>query len=361
MTATLRKIVKFTLAAVIYYSGFLALYSIIKRIITPQGSLIILMYHRVLDDSSRDKEYGQSGISISQNSFKQQMSFLTKHYKPISLESLIYLLRNDRLPPKKSVVITFDDGWLDNYQNAYPVLKKHRIPATIFLSTDFIDTDKLFWFLQINILLTEGNISPITLINIVKRVNEMNERNKSVKNLIWQELNRTGTNVDKFMEIVKKLDSKTIQKLIDEMIKESDISFNHWAERRWVLSWNEANEMAQNGIDFGSHSCSHRILTLLNSSEVMEELTRSKNIIEEKIGKKIESFSYPNGDYNVEIKEMVREAGYLCATATAGCERSSKDLDLFALKRIGIHEGATLGPTGRFSKAIFACHLEKLF
>lgn len=357
----IKRIIKLCLAVKVYYSGLLALLLFIKRKYKSKIDLVILMYHCVLKDGDWQKQYLQPALVVSQQTFDKQMAFLSKHYHLISLKDLVEILQNKQPLPPKCAVITFDDGWRDNYLNAYPILKKYNVPATIFLTTDFIGTYKIAWFLHISILLAECILSPQKMVDILKKVKIENEKSPSVKNLRDQDIESIKGDSDKFIEMLKKLDYDIVQKVIVLITKECGISLDKTIQKKWMLDWNEVIEMSRGNIDFGSHGQSHRILTKLSSSEIQKELINSKNIIEEKIGKLCELFSYPNGDYNSEIKRLVQKAGYSSAITTSGHDITKKELDLFALKRIGIHEGATLGPTSKFSKAIFACFLERIF
>jgi len=357
----IRRIIKFCLAVIVYYSGLLTLLSYIKRKYKSQINPVILMYHCVLKDNDWQKQYLQPSLFVSQRTFDKQMAFLSKYYNVISLKELVKILQNKQPLPSKCAVITFDDGWRDNYLNAYPILKKYNISATIFLTTDFISTNNIFWFLQVSILLAGCKMNPQKMTDILKKVKSENENSPSVNDLSDYDIEAIKGDSDRFFEALKKLDYDIIQKVIALISKECDLSLDKIIQNKWILSWDEVIKMSHENIDFGSHGQSHRILTKLNSSEIQKELINSKNIIEENIGKECKLFSYPNGDYNSEIKKLVQEARYSSAITTSGQEIIKKEPDLFALKRLGIHEGAALSPTGRFSKTIFTCLIERIF
>jgi hypothetical protein len=223
------------------------------------------------------------------------------------------------------------------------------------LATDFIGTNKMFWFLQVKWILNEGGLHPEKLSAILEKVKEEYRfflSAQSLKILGIGSFNKGDP--DNYIELMKQLDFEIIQKIIDRMIAESGLSFDKWTKKRWVLSWDEVKEMSRDNVDFGSHGRSHRILTTLSVDEVKQELVQSKNVIEERIGKRVNFFSYPNGDYNSGVKKLVQEAGYSCAVVTTRCEKVTKELDLFALRRIGVHEDMSVGLRGKFCKALFA-------
>jgi peptidoglycan/xylan/chitin deacetylase (PgdA/CDA1 family) len=128
------------------------------------------------------------------------------------------------------------------------------------------------------------------------------------------------------------------------------------AEHRVMLDWDEVRLMHQSGIDFGSHGLSHEIMTEIGEDRLREELTRSKSIIEQKLGAPCLTLAYPNGNHDDLIKAMAKETGYRCAVAV---DRGpvGQSSDLFALNRLNVHENATRGLGGGFSRAQFACRL----
>lgn len=353
----IRKIVKLGLAVLFYYAGLLALFAFFKRTLFPIHDVVILMYHRVLDDDKIDNEYTQPGIVVSRQVFEKQITYLAKNYNLISLENLVQMVQKNQPIPSRSVIVTFDDGWRDNYLYAYPILKKHRVPATIFLTTDYIDTNKVFWFLQANILLTKGNLKPASLAEIIERVNAENRASQSTYRLSRHEIKAASGDTDKFIEKMKQLDSEVVQKILNEIKKASDLSIDKCLTKRRMLSWDEIKEMSCDNIDFGSHGQSHQIMLFLSPDMINKELVQSKKIIEEKVGKEVKHFSYPNGDYNSITKKLVQDAGYGSAATIQRCEENKKGLDLFALKRIGVHNGMSVWHQGKFSRALFAVEI----
>ena len=188
--------------------------------------------------------------------FENQMQYLSKAYNPISLERIAQCIQNGTSLPTKTIAVTFDDGYQDNYKNAYPIIKKYSIPATIFLTTGFIGT---------------GEIPA------------------------WD---------------------KGYYK----------------SEETLMLSWDQVREMSDNGISFGSHTLTHPFLTRIPRKQAQREIRLSKDIIEQQIGKPVTTLVYPSGDFNSEIRGIVKEAGYSAAVSTIAGHNSAYD-DVYALKR----------------------------
>ena len=115
------------MALLLYYSGIVWLYGVIRKSILSQYRLTILMYHRVRDDSV------DPDMSVSTTHFDRQMGLLSKSFDVISLAEVVELLNGDRSLRRDTVAITFDDGYQDNYVNAFPILNKHGLTATVFI------------------------------------------------------------------------------------------------------------------------------------------------------------------------------------------------------------------------------------
>jgi peptidoglycan/xylan/chitin deacetylase (PgdA/CDA1 family) len=354
MKASFNRIVKQFLASLIYYSGFLNFYLYLGRKLFSWLDFTILMYHRVLDFEQKKENPHPAGMVTLQNTFDKQMKYLKENFNVISSQVLIERLKNKKNLPPRSIVITFDDGWRDNYLFAFPVLEKYNLPAIVFLSTDYIGTCKMLWFQVVNFILDAQVLTSQKMTDILDRFPQISpeEKRSIVQSLAL---------VDVFVEKLKRIKPDLQEKILEEMISESHIQMNERDRQRWILDWEEIKKMGKNQISFGSHGRSHRILTYLDLTEIKKELIDSKKIIEENTGRDANFFAYPNGDYTPQIKELVKEVGYLAACTVKKDEKKQDEIDLFALPRIGVHEGMSTGVRGRFSKALFACHMAGFF
>ena len=119
-----------------------------------RGSTVILTYHRVVEKWDRTLDYSQPGMVVTVPTFERQLSFLREHFDIVPFSSLLAVGNEDRPAARPRCVITFDDGWRDNYDLAFPILRQHDLPATIFLTTDFVGTDRAFWHTELIYLLT---------------------------------------------------------------------------------------------------------------------------------------------------------------------------------------------------------------
>lgn len=292
------------------------------------------MYHRVLKDDDKAILSMQPGMYVTESAFKRQMIYLARHYHLISLKELLDLWKNGEYSrDKRYCIVTFDDGWHDNYLNAYPVLKEHCIPATIFVTTSLIGTNRWFWpeklsFLLLNryqdlLDLSDGleDIRDDVVLSIFTAINEKHDCVKSEQ-------------IDYVIEGLKKFSEQSIDDALDSIYALLDMTV---PEERAVLNWSEIEEMSNNGISFGSHTCNHKILTGIPLSEAREELERSIYLLKEKNLNFTPVFCYPNGSYNQEIQDTVKDCGYEAAVTTRFGFEGEKPDDYFGIKRIGVH------------------------
>jgi peptidoglycan/xylan/chitin deacetylase (PgdA/CDA1 family) len=348
MYSPVNRLIKYLIAVILYYTGSITVFSRLKRLIFNRGEFAILMHHRVMDENDRERDYVQPGLYVSRKVFEKQIAFLSKKYNLISLKELTDLINGDHHIPLNSLVITFDDGWRDNYLHAFPILKRHGAAAIIFLTTDFIGGEDVFWFLKASILMTGIKLSREELSGLIARYENGEEPGDTEAEL---------SDRDWFIERLKKLDPGKITAILDDLSTRNKKADGILQEGNSMLTWEEVLEMNKEGIDFGSHGCSHRIMPGLSDTEIKRELTESKNIIEKKLGEEVDLFAYPNGDYNSHIKDLVKSCGYICALATIGKKEPRSNADLYSLRRINIHDGVSAGPRGGFSRAMFSLHI----
>ncbi len=271
------------------------------------NKLTILLYHGVAEE----KDFGIYNYRkkfISPENFKRQIEYLRKNYNVLELDKAIEMLKNKEELPPNSLAITFDDGYKNFYDFAYPVLKKYGLPATVFLATDFIEKRMPLWTDRLEYAIGAAqNSSQQTreekIIEDVRLRQEMKTMTEDAKNAKLQEIeNARG------------------KALID---------FNEERNVYAPLYWNEADEVRHHGICFGAHTETHPILTKIPPEQAKKEMENSKKIIEERIRKASAVFSYPNGqpdDFNDNIKGLARETGFkACLTTIPGCNGKAED------------------------------------
>jgi len=308
-----------------------------------RGRVVILTYHRVVSDHMVRDEHIQPGMYVRGQSFEAHIAYLRRRFTIISLDELLDLWGTNRLKSNQSYcVITFDDGWKDNYQFAFPVLIKYRVPATIFLATEFIGTARWFWPDQMMLLLekarqhTTGEADRKAASTVLAETIGVT---LSAADGVFRRV-ESGDPIDSdaIIELCKGVEVGKVHQIIDRLSRALHMDL---PTHRVLLNWDEVREMAGKGVTFGSHSGSHRIMTQIPLSEVKAELIDSRKAMLEQGIKPVPVFCYPNGNFDRDIQELVSESGYLAAV---GCEvglELDRPNDLFALKRISVHEDSS--------------------
>lgn len=300
---------------------------------------MILTYHRVLTREERFRQSVQPGMYVLDTVFAQQMVFLKKSFTILSFQQLIDLWKKDEWNAQaRYCVITFDDGWLDNYRHAYPILKRHGIPATIFLPTDYVGTEEWFWPDQLSFLLNAVKESPAKTI-YRKGIEEVLARylNKDARVMVETVLGQES-GIDRIIEQCKDLQIERIRELIVVLATQLGVSL---PQDRVIVNWEEVREMSQCGISFGSHSCSHRILTTITPEDVSQELIKSKQVLLEQGVNYVPVFCYPNGNSDPRIQSQVQASGYEAAVGVQIGIEDRTPGDRYAVRRIGIHNDVT--------------------
>lgn len=282
-----------------------------------RGGLRTINFHRVLDNEIQSDDYRFLGESPTVNEFDSMIHFLSTHYNIISIKD--YIQNMGQLDPGKLyVAITFDDGYLDNYTNALPILKKYNVPATIFVSMDALDKKPL-WFQRIYCVIDvcekDEVINPCTgeLISL---------RNK------WAAMQAICKSMKK--ELVGDYGAR-IKTLYDNCGVKYDTSSVCKTEK--MLTWEEIKILKDEPlVDIGSHTITHLPLVHLNDDELRRELEVSFNRLKQLLGYEYMHMAYPNGMYNNKVISLVKEIGY-AAAFTMERGTNNKNTDLFQMKR----------------------------
>jgi len=322
------KKIKHLIAGIFYYSGLLNLILYFFRKILKKGSFTILTYHRISDDNFSDPH-----ICVSPYNFEKQLQYLKKRYEIISLGELVKRILSENTPSEEYVAITFDDGYKDIYTNAYPLLNEYKVPATIFLTTGFIGTDKLFWWDRVARIIT-AIISKKLLVELPPDIYP-----KEVKDLILKissgGISNSSEAITALSVLLKKISQTNRDFILNSLENQILPLLSNNENRPFPLTWEEVRQMSENGIESGSHTITHPILTSVKRDQAEHEILHSKTEIEQKIGKKVMHFCYPNGektDFDEQIIQFVKDNGYISACSTINGANYLYG-DVFSLKR----------------------------
>jgi len=308
--------------------------------ISQRPGVTVLTYHRIVAAEPPEE------LCLSPELFDHQVAFLVSAFRIVTLEEAVMRLEKGDLKAH-CVALTFDDGWRDNYVHAFPILKKHAVPATIFVTSDAISSGRFTWHeFDEAILRTSADTLDLDAFGLGR----LPLRNACARSAA----------VDRLHGMLKNVQHSRRQEIAESVIRR----YGKPVGSRIMLNWDELREMQTSGlVAVGGHTISHPILTRIPAAEALKEISGCKIVIEENLGQMIRFFAYPNGtpaDINRQVEDMVREAGYAAAFGmTAGPNYSPAER--FNLRRTAVSNGVCLGITGAFSPSMLATRVRGAF
>jgi peptidoglycan/xylan/chitin deacetylase (PgdA/CDA1 family) len=287
----------------------------------------ILAYHRVCEVPEEDAyPFDIELVSASPAAFRRQMVYVRERYTPITCATLIAALRGEIPLPARPVIVTFEDGFDDNYRYAFPILKALRMPATVFLSTGYIGGERTFWFDELahQVLTTGKDRLDLDDINVRFSLGNGPAARRAA--------------VGQLLKYVKSISNAARLQLLDRLREELGACHDDTGLSR-PLTWQQVREMADGGIEFGAHTVSHPILSQLGEEELRHELEESRRTIERHLGSSVQALSYPVGGssaFSGRERRAAREAGYTLAVSYMhGINRIAR-LDKYGLRRLHV-------------------------
>jgi len=301
--------------------------------------LLILMYHRVLPAPDKRCRYEEPGMIVYPESFKLHLEIIAESMTFIDLAEWVERKNNGHSLPKKACAITFDDGWADNYEFAFPILKEKSVPATIYLVSDMISTNKQFWPERLARTLSQLTTSKVDVYShsACDWLNSIHPIQKFEHEL------PTGEQISRIINCAKSFSDDELHSRIDMI--ESIPGFNKSNQEPSLLNWKQLLEMTGSGIvEVGSHTRHHIRLGDNTTDETMnDEIINSKIIIEEHTGKPVKTFCFPNGNFCGHSMNLVQKHYSSAVTTKWGWNSTTSDSHL--LNRVGVHQHAAYDKT----------------
>ncbi|NOR57979.1 MAG: polysaccharide deacetylase family protein [Sulfurimonas sp.] len=236
------------------------------------------MFHRVVEHVKIP------GIEISNMMFNQIIQYLEENnYKIISLDQMHKNLLEKRFEKGvKYIVLTFDDGYKDNYNIVFPYLQSKNIPFSIYITTDFIDKKSVLWWYLLEYLLENSNEISFSIENVEFHFSCIDREEKNIT-------------YKKVVQLIRKLDSVAREVLFNELFIENNVPLDKYLNE-YTLNWDDVIEMSKSDlVTICAHTVSHASLARLSVYDVVKEVENSQKMLEERIGKKVLHFAYPYG------------------------------------------------------------------
>jgi peptidoglycan/xylan/chitin deacetylase (PgdA/CDA1 family) len=265
-------------------------------------SLTVVNYHRIDDPYRNGFDSFKPNVSATPGDFDRQLGYLAQWFNVVSLKDLVAWLDGHQDLPPHAALVTFDDGYLDNYTSAYPLLGKHKLPALIFLTTGHIGTDAPFYWDMAAYCFAHTQDDHLTFPD--GRVE------------YWSDVAQREQVSKHWIEWMKTLPQAEKQVYVDHLPTLLGVSIPAGFFQGLMMDWDQIREMQKGGIEFGAHTVHHPILTRISLEQAREEVIESKSRIEDELGEPVLGFAYPNGqasDLNKDIEKVVAYSGIRAA------------------------------------------------
>ncbi len=336
---TLRDRFGFTLKVAVshalYYLGLLQLWQSYAM----RGKAVVLMYHRVLTSGERDASSSHPALVVDRETFARQMAFLKRRFRVLSVEEFAACLERRQPFPDRSCLITFDDGWRDNYLNALPALDAHGLPALVFLPVNYIGDARVFW--------------QEALTHLLIRAIAVARRDAAARQRLAELLTPTGLAtvlesadgdpkplVFAAVDSQKRFPRATIDDLLRRLAGELGIKLEDLSKTDGFMNWEQVEAMGRHRVAFGAHGVEHLLLSKVTAEEAEREIRESWTVVDARLKPAVKTFSYPNGYTTPEVVGRVKAAGYRLAFVTRWGFVSHAS-DPLTLPRRNVHEGGT--------------------
>jgi len=311
------------LARGLFWSGASHLLSLLPA----RDSLLILNYHRI---GNPEEDLFDPGVfSATAEKFNDQISYLKRHLSLVTLDEALSFI-DGTIKEKNSrcrVLITFDDGYLDNYQIAYPILRLHGAQGVFFVATSMVGSCQVPWWDHIAYLVRTARRRRFSLRYPAELAVDIDQ-------------NGVIESLKSILKLYKKPENSDPAHFILELAEASRGEEIPRTLRRF-LDWDEAREMSRGGMVIGSHTHSHHLLSQLTPERQSEELSNSRSILKEKLGVEIDALAYPVGartSFTKQTQKLAQEAGYRAAFSFYGGTNLPGKTNPYDVSRVSIDD-----------------------
>ena len=293
----------------------------------------ILAYHRVWDVNDEDAfPFDLELVSASIADFAWQMQYVRDNCNPITFKTLLQVLDGEIEAPPRPVIVTFDDGFSDNHQHAFPILTALGVPATMFISTGYIDGERTYWYDRLACQIIRTPATSLNLHDLGTAGAGLEDHPHSLADIRSRRIA-----IGRVLEVLKRVPNEQRLELLDQLDEALGVAPD--AAETLVsqpMTWTQVREMAAAGIEIGSHTVTHPILSNLNEQDLQFEMVESRQTIERQIDQRVEVISYPVGGraaFDDRTRKAAFDAGYRLGASYIPGTNLFSDLDHYGLRR----------------------------
>lgn len=295
---------------------------------TMRHDLRILAYHRVLE--SEEPEYFSFDtelISASAEGFRAQMDFIKRNLKPMRFDEVLSCIDAGRRLPKDAILVTFDDGYDDNYRVAFPILRELGMSAMFFVSTGYIGSGRPYAYDWLVHMVCTTKAERLTAFEL---------------DIDWEladSLPGRRVQASRLLDRLKSLDDAGQTALIARLEGDWDMQRAKGHPDCMPMDWEQLKEMQRGGMEIGSHGVEHKMLAKLPKAHMTEEVLGSKTTLERMLEARVHVLSYPVGGpdaFDAQTIEVVRSAGFRMACSyVAGTSKVATE-SRYSMRRLPV-------------------------
>jgi peptidoglycan/xylan/chitin deacetylase (PgdA/CDA1 family) len=347
-----RRAVKGAAALALHYSGAQELISNVQRRAVGGVRVLILSYHRVVGNYPLEAERGLPTLNIARDTFRKHLEVLCQTHDVVRLDDAMEALAGRRAARRDAAVITFDDGYRDVYEHAFPVLREMNLPAVAYVPSSFIGTskrlahDRLWAALK---TMEKRALGPMSV-----------GVGADYEGLLLRAFEGAPTPNKVLERLIADNPTGVLYGLAEMLEDRLRIDRADGPRGQLPMSWEMLREMGAHGIETGAHTAEHTVLTNQPLDEARREIAACKSVLEKGTGRPVRHFAYCNGWYSAGVAQALRAEGFTSAVTTEDMP-NMPGVDPYALKRKVLWEMSSAGILGGWSKALAACQFNDTF
>lgn len=307
--------------------------AVLEAVPARRPSLAVVTYHRIAPRGADPFYPGL--VSASPDELDEQLAWLARDHHPISGDELLAIRRGEAILPRRAVLVTFDDGYRDLAEHAWPLLRRHGVPAVVFVATGYVDDrSRLFWWDRLHAALATTDCPSVR------------EPGGEVLPLGTPSL--AAAAFRRLRPRLKALPADELAAAVAELVDELAVA----PPPAPVLGWDELRRLAGEGLMVAPHSVNHPLLTRVSAEEVRAELAASSARLHDELGSCPPVFAYPSGAHDPAVVAEVRAAGFEIAVTTRRGVNDLRVADWLRLRRINVGSFGTPGLRGQLAPAL---------
>lgn len=309
-------------------SGLLAL----ERRLGRRRHAVVLLYHHIRQDDEPSPPLSEVEQGVSLATFTRHLDVLSRWYRPSAPANLHAALAGEAELAEDALIVTFDDGYLDNRTLAGPVLRQRQAPGLIFVATGYIGTSRRFWWVEINDV-----VRKLSAEGLARARDACNGSAGISASLQAADISSHARRRQFRARVAAALET------LPQPQREAELNVLRHAVGRLtdtclpLLNWDDMRQMQQEQFVFGAHTVTHPHLSRATSEEIHREISNCATTLQQELSARPEAFAYPHGDVDERVEAEVRRAGFQAAYAAHAGAATPGKTNRFRIPRIQLY------------------------